>query len=81
HLLDDLELDFEYEMKGMESSESLQLFSSHAFKNDSPASNLIKLSKKAISHCGGLPLALEVLGSLLLDRKRSEWKSILKLLK
>ncbi|XP_057445146.1 disease resistance protein RUN1-like isoform X2 [Lotus japonicus] len=81
HLLDDLELDFEYEMKGMESSESLQLFGSHAFKNDSPAGNLIKLSKKAISHCGGLPLALEVLGSLLLDRKRSEWKSILKLLK
>ncbi|XP_061376306.1 uncharacterized protein LOC133318335 [Gastrolobium bilobum] len=75
-----LEFDFTYEMKEMDTSQSLELFSWHAFKHFSPSDGFIKLSRKAITHCGGLPLALEVLGSLLLDRTTSEWKGVLRLL-
>ncbi|XP_057451408.1 disease resistance protein RUN1-like isoform X2 [Lotus japonicus] len=80
-VLDLFELDVVYEMKEMDPSKSLELFSWHAFKHYIPTDDWIQLSRKAISFCGGLPLALEVLGSLLLDRTASQWKSILKLLK
>lgn len=80
NILDLLEFDLKYELEEMNSSKSLELFSWHAFKHLTPPDSLIKRSRKAISYCGGLPLALEVLGSLLLDRTTSEWKSVLKLL-
>ncbi|XP_057431921.1 disease resistance protein RUN1-like isoform X2 [Lotus japonicus] len=79
-VLDLFELDVVYEMKKMDTSKSLELFSWHAFKHYSPPNDLIQLSRKAIYYCGGLPLALEVLGSLLHDRTASEWECILKLL-
>ncbi|KAJ1393718.1 Winged helix DNA-binding domain superfamily [Sesbania bispinosa] len=63
----------------MDASRSLELFSWHAFKHSSPTKKLLKLSRKAVSYCGGIPLALEVLGSLLLDRA-SEWENMMKLL-
>ena len=39
------------------------------------------LEKEVVNYCGGLPLALEVLGSTLFKRSVDEWKSILDELK
>jgi hypothetical protein len=55
--------------------ESLQLFSWHSFKDTKPAEDYIELSKKAVDYCGGLPLALEVIGALLYRKNRGEWES------
>ncbi|XP_028778267.1 TMV resistance protein N-like [Neltuma alba] len=70
-----------YEMKALDESESLELFSWHAFKKSSPTDDFMSLSGKAINFCEGLPLALEVIGSLLLNRTKKEWNNVLKKLR
>lgn len=77
HLLNLLEAKPIYRMREMDKYESLELFSWHAFKQASPLENFIQLSHELVAYCGGLPLALEVLGSYLFDRKFEEWKSVL----
>ncbi|PKI44391.1 hypothetical protein CRG98_035222 [Punica granatum] len=59
------------EMEEMNLSEALRLFSWHAFEGDSPPREYKPLSSRAVVACGGLPLALEVLGSLLHGKKKS----------
>ncbi|CAN6564096.1 unnamed protein product [Malus baccata var. baccata] len=59
----------------MNDEEALELFSWHAFKNICPDQGYLEVSKKVVSYCGGLPLALEVLGSLLIKRSLAEWES------
>ncbi|KAI6703199.1 hypothetical protein NL676_012335 [Syzygium grande] len=71
------EVDCTYEVNGMDDCQSLQLFSKHAFRRDSPLNEYIDQSKRAISIAGGLPLALEVIGSLLSRTKRKMWDDIL----
>ncbi|TQD83694.1 hypothetical protein C1H46_030769 [Malus baccata] len=61
--------------KKMNEEEALELFSWHAFKNSCPNQGYLELSKKVVSYCGGLPLALEFLGSLLIKRTLTEWES------
>ncbi|KEH15880.1 disease resistance protein (TIR-NBS-LRR class) [Medicago truncatula] len=63
--------------KEMDEDESLELFSWHAFKNATPRANFSELSKNVVNYCGGLPLALEILGSHLFERTKEEWKSVL----
>ncbi|KEH25078.1 disease resistance protein RPV1 [Medicago truncatula] len=70
-----------YEMKHMDESESIELFSWHAFKQVSPTKDFIEFSRNVVEYSGGLPLALEVLGSYLFDREVREWKSTLDKLK
>ncbi|XP_057458671.1 disease resistance protein RUN1-like isoform X2 [Lotus japonicus] len=70
-----------YIMKEMDESESTDLFSWHAFKQASPREDFAELSRNVIEYSGGLPLALEVLGSYLFDRGVTEWKSVLEKLK
>lgn len=77
HLLNVLKVDNVYRIKGMDGSESLELFSWHAFKQADPIKEFIELSRDVVAYCGGLPLALEVLGCYLFDRKILEWKSVL----
>ncbi|XP_058190548.1 disease resistance protein RPV1-like [Rhododendron vialii] len=43
--------------------DSLELFSWHAFGQKHPIQGHLELSTRFVHHCGGLPLALEVLGS------------------
>ncbi|KAF8017188.1 hypothetical protein BT93_H2395 [Corymbia citriodora subsp. variegata] len=72
-----LEVDWGYELIGMDPDQSLQLFSKHAFRRDSPLDEYINQSKRAIQIAGGLPLALEVIGSLLSGKNKKMWDATL----
>ncbi|BBH09935.1 Disease resistance protein TIR-NBS-LRR class family [Prunus dulcis] len=58
-------------------SESLELFSWHAFGKDHPIEGYKEISKKVVNHCGGLPVALKTLGSSLSGQSMVVWKSAL----
>ncbi|CAL0328861.1 unnamed protein product [Lupinus luteus] len=66
-----------YEMEILKESDSFQLFSQKAFKSDKPPECYLELTKSILQYAGGLPLALEVLGSFLCGRKLSEWEGAL----
>ncbi|XP_021831139.1 TMV resistance protein N-like [Prunus avium] len=67
-----------HEVETLNSKESLELFSWHAFGQDHPFEGYIEYSQKIVGHCGGLPLALEVLGSsMYLGDSIDVWKSAL----
>ncbi|XP_057436990.1 disease resistance protein RUN1-like [Lotus japonicus] len=72
-----LKADYVYTMKEMDEDESLELFSWHAFGEASPREDFNELSRRVVAYCGGLPLALEVLGSYLNEREEIEWESVL----
>ncbi|XP_056173900.1 disease resistance protein RUN1-like [Syzygium oleosum] len=73
-----LNVDETYEVTSMDFDHSLQLFSKHAFRRDYPVEQYIFHSRRAVNICGGLPLALEVIGSLLSGQSVEEWDAILK---
>ncbi|XP_056174757.1 disease resistance protein RPV1-like isoform X2 [Syzygium oleosum] len=60
---------------------SLILFSRHAFRKDSPHGDYEVIARDIVSTTGGLPLALEVIGSFLREKKNKTWKDTLKKLK
>lgn len=62
----------------MDFGHSLQLFSRHAFRRDCPLEEFLPDSTKAVKISGGLPLTLEVMGSLLSGKGKEQWDSILK---
>ncbi|KAK3417813.1 hypothetical protein EUGRSUZ_H03785 [Eucalyptus grandis] len=72
------EVDCSYELSGMDPDQSLQLFSKHAFRKDYPLDEYIGQSKRAIGIARGLPLTLEVIGSLLCCTKKENWDLMLK---
>ncbi|KAF8036458.1 hypothetical protein BT93_C2240 [Corymbia citriodora subsp. variegata] len=72
---------FYYEMKEMQFHHALQLFSKHSFESDSPPQDYINISSEIVETTGGLPLALEVIGSLLHSKSMRTWKGTLKKLK
>jgi hypothetical protein len=57
--------------------ESLQLFSWHAFRQAHPIKSYMEVSTLIVQHCGGLPLALQVLGSSLFGKSVDVWQSAL----
>ncbi|KAF8028650.1 hypothetical protein BT93_E1328 [Corymbia citriodora subsp. variegata] len=71
-------VDGTYELTGMDHVRSLQLFSKHAFRRDYPLEQYISHSARAVNICGGLPLALEIIGSLLSGKNVEEWDATLK---
>ncbi|KAI9081640.1 hypothetical protein K1719_036376 [Acacia pycnantha] len=77
HLLNVLKADHKYRMREMSEIESLQLLSWHAFKQATPFKDFINLSKNVVAYCGGLPLALQIIGSCLNGRKIEEWEDVL----
>ncbi|PWA79231.1 hypothetical protein CTI12_AA063390 [Artemisia annua] len=82
HLLTQAKVDEKYRALKLNHSESLRLFSWHAFKTPVPLVNYKKLSNKIVSYIGGLPLALEVLGASLLGQTKKElWQSTLEKLR
>jgi hypothetical protein len=80
-VLSSLGVDKKYEVKELNDWKSLRLFSWHAFNMFSPKEEYLELSKKALDYAGGIPLALEVLGSFLKDISIDEWKITLEKLR
>ncbi|KAG2380973.1 TMV resistance protein [Vigna angularis] len=76
-LLYQLNVDYVYEMDTMDENVSVELFNWHAFGEAKLREDFVKLARSAVSYCGGLPLALEVLGSYLSKRSVNEWRSVL----
>ncbi|KAB2603425.1 TMV resistance protein N-like [Pyrus ussuriensis x Pyrus communis] len=64
-------------LPAMNEREALELLSWHGFRNKYPNEEYIELSRKAVGYCGGLPLALEVLGSYIRTESTSEWETVL----
>ncbi|KAK9944481.1 hypothetical protein M0R45_010047 [Rubus argutus] len=58
-------------------SESLALFSWHAFGQDYPFQSYKDHSNRVVHHCAGLPLALKVIGSSLSGKSIAVWESAL----
>jgi hypothetical protein len=74
HLLKEYATDT-YEVKVLNHADALQLFSWKAFKTPHPEKKYVQLSMDVANYAKGLPLALEVLGSSLYDRRIEFWKS------
>ncbi|TQE06491.1 hypothetical protein C1H46_007862 [Malus baccata] len=77
HLLNVLNVDKICPLPAMSEREALELLSWHAFGKNYPNEEYVELSRKAVGYCGGLPLALEVLGSYLCSKTTSEWETVL----
>ncbi|CAL0310069.1 unnamed protein product [Lupinus luteus] len=76
-VLNVLKVDHVFKTKELDKSESLELFSWHGFREERPKKDFIELSTNVVAYCGGLPLALEVLGCYLCERTTQEWRSVL----
>jgi len=76
-LLRILQVDSFLPLKLMNANESLELLSWHAFREAKPKEEYNYLAESVASHCGGLPLALEVIGNCLFERTKEEWNSVL----
>nr|WIL59964.1 nodulation protein [Melilotus officinalis] len=81
HVLISGGIDKIYEVKNMNSQNSLQLFCLNAFDNVLPKEGFVELSKRAIDYAQGNPLALKVLGSSLRCKSEIEWNCALAKLK
>ncbi|KAH9751271.1 ADP-ribosyl cyclase/cyclic ADP-ribose hydrolase [Citrus sinensis] len=66
-----------YKVRGLDYVEALQLFHLKVSKGKQPTDDRVELSKCVVNYAGGLPLAIEVLGSFLCGRSVEEWKSSL----
>ncbi|XP_040994250.1 disease resistance protein RPV1-like [Juglans microcarpa x Juglans regia] len=64
-----------YKVEELTCTDSLELFSWHAFKMPHPMEDYHELSISVVKYTGGHPLALKVLGSFLMGRSIIEWKS------
>ncbi|CAN6976212.1 unnamed protein product [Brassica rapa subsp. trilocularis] len=63
-----------YEVSCLSKEQALKLFSYHSLRKDKPPGSLLQLSEKIVETTGFLPLAVEVFGSLLYDKKEEkEW--------
>ncbi|XP_022633165.1 disease resistance protein TAO1 isoform X2 [Vigna radiata var. radiata] len=75
-------VDVDFEVKELEFSEAMELFCFHAIRRKEPAEGFLDVSKQIVEKTGGLPLALEVFGSFLFDKRTErEWKDALEKLK
>ncbi|XP_031475733.1 disease resistance protein Roq1-like [Nymphaea colorata] len=71
-----------YKPQELNEDESLELFMHHAFNDVQPHGEYLRLSNEVVEAAGGLPLTLEVLGSLLTcDMDVQQWKNVLEKLK
>ncbi|KAK8704174.1 hypothetical protein V6N13_047806 [Hibiscus sabdariffa] len=79
HLLRSYQVDDVYESTTLELNDALRLFNLKAFNSDRVLNNdFIELSEHVVKYAGGLPLALEVLGSFQFGRDVVQWRSAIK---
>ncbi|TYI58388.1 hypothetical protein E1A91_D11G354000v1 [Gossypium mustelinum] len=82
HLLRSYGVDGVYKPKTLNPADALTLFNLKAFHSDTvPKDDFIEVSEEVVCYAGGLPLALEVLGSFLCDRDIVQWRSAIERLK
>ena len=75
HLLTVQEVDDSYEVEELDFDQSRKLLIWHAFKNSPPMQKYMDLLDRLLCYCEGLPLALKVLGSLLIKKAVPQWES------
>ncbi|KAA3472425.1 TMV resistance protein N-like [Gossypium australe] len=76
HLLQSYRVDGVYKPTTLEDNDALHLFNLKAFGCETvPKEDFVELAKHVVGYAGGLPLALEVLGSFLCDRDARQWTS------
>ncbi|KAL3740370.1 hypothetical protein ACJRO7_021621 [Eucalyptus globulus] len=80
-ILEEVGVDYPYDHKEMDKDQSLILFSKHAFRRDSPPREFNDLTHEVVSIAGGLPLSLEIFGSLLCGKESKQWRDTIKKLK
>ncbi|KAF8081016.1 hypothetical protein N665_0909s0003 [Sinapis alba] len=72
-ILNKLSVSPKYEVNCLTEVNALKLFSYHSLGKQEPTESLMELSKKIVKITGKLPLAVEVFGSHLRDKKEDEW--------
>ncbi|XP_020999566.1 disease resistance protein RPV1 [Arachis duranensis] len=78
HLLKYHGVENTHEVEGLNEAESSQLLVKHAFKNGYVSNpSYADVLTRTITYASGLPLALEVIGSHLCEKKVEEWESAL----
>lgn len=78
HLLKQANVDEKYQVMELNDNESLELFCWHAFRKTTvPPEAYRLLSNRMVTYAGGLPLALEGLGSYLIGKNIKVWESVL----
>ncbi|EOY33463.1 TMV resistance protein N, putative [Theobroma cacao] len=70
-----------YKPTTLDDFEALRLLSLKAFKSDTPKDDFMSPSQSVVKYAGGLPLALEVLGSFLCGRDADQWRHAIDRLK
>ncbi|KAK8712382.1 hypothetical protein V6N13_147622 [Hibiscus sabdariffa] len=76
HLLRSYRVDYVYEPTTLNPSDALRLFNLKAFDSETVLGHVFtELSEHVVRYAGGLPLALEVLGSFLCGRDATQWIS------
>ncbi|XP_039159260.1 disease resistance protein RUN1-like [Eucalyptus grandis] len=70
-----------YELEEMNSKDSMLLFSWYAFEAKQPPTDFTDLSSVIIATTGGLPLALEIIGSYLNGKDEAIWTEALEKLR
>ncbi|KAL7235623.1 hypothetical protein ACSBR1_019005 [Camellia fascicularis] len=66
-----------HNVEKLDEDESCELFSWHAFGQNHPIKVFMEHSKRVVQYCGGLLLALQVLGSSLSEKSVDVWESAL----
>ncbi|XP_056165251.1 disease resistance protein L6-like [Syzygium oleosum] len=78
----EFEVVYKYELNELDEEHALLLFNRHAFRTDHSLRDFEGVSRDIISTMGGLPLALEVVGSYLYKKtNRKVWEDVQKQLK
>ncbi|XP_039162201.1 disease resistance protein RUN1-like [Eucalyptus grandis] len=78
----EFEVDFKYELNEIDEMHSLHLFNKHAFRMNHSSKDFEGISRDIISTMGGLPSALEVIGSYLYGKtNRKVWQDMLEKLR
>ncbi|XP_028955994.2 TMV resistance protein N-like [Malus domestica] len=71
-------VDAVYKPKNLSEPEALELFRQYAFRTNQSTTDYDRLSRLALQHAHGVPLALKILGALLDNRSVREWEDVLK---
>ncbi|KAL3750044.1 hypothetical protein ACJRO7_011084 [Eucalyptus globulus] len=77
----EFEVDYKYRLNELDEVRALLLFNRHAFRKDHSPRDFKGICGDIISTMGGLPLALQVVGSYLYKKNKKVWEDVRKQLK